>query len=280
MNDCIKLKSEIKKQKEVDSNITYILRAELHNRMDEKELQSYMFERRFHLKFLEKTGQDSTFYDPELKLNFEDSSAVAFIYEIETQNSETICGDELEKATDFIRRINYMYDWIQLRVNKKGKVLSVENKEELTDQWQKIKESLLSDYKGKEVDKYLEEIDRRVEDGKMFWGAVSQYFHFGLLFPHIPQVHGQQWDNKRLIEFSEYEEEQFEEHIVFEKLENSSRMYSLDVKPLGDSETKLEKYEGKITVPEYDIFPTSVLLEVVFQKNDVANQWYFKLERE
>lgn len=264
----------------MDSKISYILRAELHNRMEGKELQSYLFEKRFNLKFLQKSGQKTSSYDSDLNLHFENNSAITFLYEIETQNNETICGDELEKATDFIRRINYMYDWIQLRVNKKGKVLSIANEKELAQRWLKIKESLQRDYRGKEVDKYLEEIDRKVEDGKRFKEAVSQYFHFGLLFPRIPQIHSQQWDKKRLIEFSEYEEEKFEEHIIFEKLENKQRIYTLDVKPLEESETKLEKYTGKITIPEADIFPSSALLEVVFQKDEVANQWYFKLERE
>jgi hypothetical protein len=262
------------------SNITkYILRAELHNRVGSGKLQSHLFEREFYVRFLHKTGQNATFYDPELKMHFEDKSALSYLYEIEIYNAKTICGGELEKSADFIRRINYVYDWIQLNVNMKGKITFIENKEELKKQWSKIKLTLTHDYKGIAVDEYLEKVDQRFEEEKEIWQIVYQYFNFGLLFPHIPYKHNSDWEQKRLIEFSEYEDERFEEHIVYEKTEKGLRNYRVIITTQKDSATILEQYEGKIIIAENNLLPVMAVIEIVFREDNIANQWYFKIEK-
>ena len=263
----------------MDSIINYILRAELHNRVGAGKLQSCLFERKYQLKYIKKDGRNSVVFDPELNMYFENEKGFAFVYEIEIENTSFILSNKLEKATDFIRRINYMYDWAQLQTNKQGKLLFIKNEEELKQKWGKIKKTLLADYKGKEVEVYLKEIDSKFADSTILYSSIHQYFNFGLLFPSIPCEHRKQWQTEREIEFSEYEKEKFQEQIIFQQEENNQRIYSVIIKPLEDSNFELEQYEGSIIVPSNDIFPVSALIEVVFRKDNIANQWYFKLER-
>lgn len=263
----------------MESIINYTLRAELYSRWEEKKLQKYLFERKFHIKYIGKGGKRTAVYNTELDLYFQATPVQDLNFEIEVDNSAFILSDELEKSTEFVRRVNYMYDWIQLCVNTEGKVVSIRNEEELIQQWRKMKDKLLVDYRGREVDAYLSKVDERLANSTILRSSVQQYFNFGLVFLPIPHLHKKEWSNKRLIEFSEYEDEKFEEKIIYQTEENGLRKYNINIQSLKDSDIYLEQYEGNVTMPANDIFPISALIEVVFRKDDISNQWYFKLER-
>ena len=262
----------------MDSCKHFILRAELHNRRKGAELQSCLFEREFHIKFLGKSRQDAIFYDPNLKMHFENPSAIAYRYEIEINNTTTLCGGELDKSADFIRRINYMYDWIQLKVSLSGNITAIENKEELKNQWKKIKSTLIKDYEGEAVDACLQKIDQRFAGEKKVWTEIYHYVNFGLLFPPIPHKHNSRWSQTRLIEFSEYEEESFEEQIIYEKTEKGLRHYRVIIQAREGSTTVLQQYAGQIIMAENSLLPVKTNIETVFHKEGIANQWYFHIE--
>lgn len=135
------------------------------------------------------------------------------------------------------------------------------------------------DYTGEVVDAYLDNMDTRIGDSKILYSDIHRYFNLGLIFPSVPHSHRAGWQGNRLIEFSEYEGEKFEEQIVFQSEENKKRKYGINIRPREDSDTQLEQYEGTMVIPDNDIFPESALLEVIFRNDGIANQWYFKLER-
>jgi hypothetical protein len=258
----------------MDKSITFVLQATLHNDMDRKSGKN-AFQRTFHVKYLKEVGRNATFYDPELKMHFENPNALAEIYEIETDDVRVNFPNFLGKASDFVRRVNYRYDWIQIRINAKGKVLAVENREELKASWKRIRVGLQNDYEGKAVAKFLKEIDTQTDSNNPVWSAVYNYFYFGLLFPHIPCKHVSQWENKRLIEFSEYEEEKFEEHTVYNKTEDGIRYYDMKYEALPGSKTIIDECEGYLLIQEDDIFPVETDIEIKFHIEDIANQWHF-----
>lgn len=262
----------------MEQNSIFLLRSELINSEKGQKEKSF-FEHILRVRFLRETGHDITIYDPELKMHFEDRNAWASIYEIETVDVSVKCSRRLQKAEDFIRRINHKYDWIQVRVNAKGKILSIENKDELKKRWVRLKESILKDYKGATVERALNKIDNRFGTEDQIVSAVSQYFYFGLLFPGIPQKHGDTWNNKRFIEFSEYEEEKFEEQISYDHSENDLRTYNISGQIFPESNTIIDKYEGNLSLIKGDIFPDNAKINIIFRRDDITNQWNFTMYR-
>lgn len=263
---------------ESDQPLLFSLKVELIN-SENNISDTQLFERTLFVRYLKETGRDSTFYNAELKMHFQDISAIAYLYEIETAEFQVTNSKRLSKAAEFLRRTNYVYDWIQIKINAKGKLLSIENKQELKERWKRLRSSILADYKGGVVEHALMKIDKRLETEDNIWSAIYQYFHFGLLFPHIPQFHDKDWENKRIIEFSEYENEKFEEHIVYEKTEDNLRTYKISGESLSDSQTIIERYEGRLSVPKGNVFPESVEVCIIFKREDITNRWNFKLFR-
>jgi hypothetical protein len=258
----------------MDSVLKYTLRAELHVRKESEKQESFLFKREFRLKHIGSTDRKSPVYNSE-----HSSQRSAYIYEMEVLNRDFILSDKLEKSTDFIRRVNYMYDWMLLKINLQGKIISVINEIEIKEKWNRIKKSLLADYAGEIVETYLEDLDTRVNDLGILHSDVCRYFNWGLIFTSIPYKHRNDWQGQRIIEFSEFENEKFEEQIIFRIEENKMRKYDISINPLKESEMKIEQYHGNIIIPDNDIFPVSALIEVVFRNDDIASQWYFKLER-
>lgn len=260
------------------SDIVYLLRSELISKKN-KTTERFYTERVLNFRFLHEVGRNATTYNPEFKMYFKDITALASLYEIETLDVFVKASKRLSKAEEFIRRVNYKYDWIQPRVNDKGKILSVENKEELRERWLRLKEAILKDYKGDVVEHALVQTDNRLADDDTIMGAFLQYFHFGLLFPNIPTEHTPEWQSKRLIELSEYEDEKFEESITFCKDEDDVRKYDVKIQVLPESNTVIDSCKGYISVPKNDIFPRNIDLTIVFNREDIINQWHFELFR-
>lgn len=263
----------------MDSLVHYTSRAELYIRKDEGDLQSFLFERDYSVKYLGKRGQYATYYDPELKIHFENKSALSFVYEIEINNNNFLFSGKTEKAADFVRQVNYMFDWIQLRVSLQGKIRLIENEDEQKTRWNGIKNALLLNYEGKEINTYLTEIDSRFENEEVLHSCLKQYFNFGLLFPPIPVHHHANWQHKSLIEFSEYEGERFEEEISLLKETDNLREYKVNIHSQEGSNVEFQQYNGQIIMCKNEHLPLSAEIEVVFKKEDIANQWYFKLKR-
>lgn len=263
---------------ESDQPLLFSLRAELINSENDTS-DTQLFEQTLFVRYLKETGRDSTFYNSEFKMHFQGISAIAYLYEIEIAEFHVTNSRRLSKAAEFIRRVNYVYDWMQVRINAKGKLLSIENKQELKDGWERLRGSILADYKGDVVEYALMKIDKRLETEDEIWSAIYQYIHFGLLFPHIPQSHDEGWENERLIEFSEYENEKFEEHITHEKTEDNLRTYKIRGHALPDSKTEVEKYEGFLSVSAGNVFPDSAEINIIFKREDITNRWTFNLLR-
>jgi hypothetical protein len=196
-----------------DNKIYYKLKA-VHTECNSIKKETNIYERKLNIEVLEQF--ESIIYNRDLKMHFEDKAKSGCIYEIETDNIQLSLCPRLKKAEDFIRRTNYLYDWIQ------------------------------GDYTGEEVEEYLKEVDQCLQSKENILKATLQYFHFSLLFPQIPIQHNSKWDRKRIIEFSGYEKEQFEEIISFEKVENGMRQYRITGTTLPDNKIKINKYDGII----------------------------------
>lgn len=227
---------------------------------------------------IKNVGQDATIYDRELKMHFEDRSARATVYEIEIDNVHLNLHQSLAKATDFIRRTFYRYNWIQLRVNRQGKVLAIDNSKEIIKQWNEIRTSLLYDYKGKQTENYVEKIDAKMAETDFSFKSLSQYFYMGLLFPAIPTEHNSQWQRNRTVELSDFEDIQLDEHITYVRTTDSKlREYNINGELPEGENCKLEKFSGNVIVPCDEVHPVKAQVDVVYNNEDININWNFKL---
>ncbi len=234
----------------------------------------------YTVNLLKVNDKQAVFYDKELKMHFEKPSAITYLYEVETEVLELSMARPVEKSEDFNRRLFYRYDWIQPHLNTIGEIIGIENQDELRQSWPELKKAILKDYMGYEVINYLKHIDKEFAPGKIP-AALSfrQYLHFGLLFPKIPLNHGRDWNNKRTVELSEYEQEKFEELIIFQKTNDGLRTYSISGSKLEEGKSRLIEYEGKVIVPENEFFPLSTVIKIIFLWGQTTISWHFILSR-
>lgn len=234
-------------------------------------------ERLLDVKLIGKTGQKATIYDPELKMHFQNKSAYACLYEISSDNVQVDLTPRIQKASDYMRKIMYRFDWLKLKVSLKGKIVGIENKDELVLRWQKLRALILKDYEGLVLDNALKEIDQEFESDESLHSATSHYIHLGMLFTGIPLDHSNQWQKTRIIGFLGVEKEQFEEHITYENTIDNIRTYAVEYKALPNSEYRIEHFEGKIQVPVNELLPSEVNISIQYNENTIKSRWDFKL---
>lgn len=99
-------------------------------------IEKNRFQKTFRINLLHEEKKQTTHFDPELKIHFENKSDTLFTYEIETEWIVLSLCDRLEKAEDFIRRLNYRFDWIEPQINTTGHIIAIQNREELCTTWQ------------------------------------------------------------------------------------------------------------------------------------------------
>ncbi|NDV67902.1 hypothetical protein [Dysgonomonas sp. 25] len=256
----------------------FLLRSELRNTRGD-HVDHCSFERLLNIRFLRETGRNATVYNEEFRMNFYSPSSISSIYEIETVDFFMKASSRLSKAQEFIRRINYRYDWMQAKIKDKNLTLSVENIKELQERWPRLKAAILKDYKGSVVEHALSEIDKQFETPEGIYRSLSQYFYFGLIFPCIPKVHNENWNHQRNIEFSDYENEKFEEIISYIQTNDGKKLYKITGNTLTDSITTIHEYDGYMNIQEDDTFPTDVKVNITFERDNIINQWKFNLLR-
>jgi len=255
----------------------YILEAEL-SKTTGRILEKSQYQFLIQFDHLEDVGQWASTYDPILKMHFEDLSALGAIYQFEIIDVSLCLSKKLAKATELIRRANYVNDWMEIRVNTMGVVKSVENREELKENWQALRQILSHDYTGKVPAKYLAEIDERVNLPDKILPAVYTYLNFGLIFPHIPPKHPNEWSKKRTILFSEYDEA-VEETITYTGLQEERRRYDVQWATAPQQKMQLLSGKGYYFLTPDEIFPMEAEMEVTYRYHDaITCQWLFKLE--
>jgi hypothetical protein len=253
----------------------YKLRAQLITQQDDV-IEKNIYEQIFIVDLLKKDRQNAIVYNKELNMYFENSSR-EYIYEIELKNIRLSLCPRLQKSADFNRKLFYRYDWVQPKIGGRGNIVSIENKDELKQRWGKLKNKILVDYKGKQVEDYVNKIDLEFSSDTVVHSSFAQYLQFGLLFPNIPLKHKNDWVRKRAIEFSPYEEETFEECFTYKSSKDGIMYYEIEGNCFPDSSTQVKQYSGFVTRKEGDLFPLKVEINTTIQKEYITSQWNFNL---
>jgi len=258
--------------------MNYLLQSELTIK-NGKTVEKNLYETVLLLNILEQKEEVRIIHDKELNADFGESLGFNTTYEIELYNINLTLSDKLEKASDFTRRLMLRYDYIQPRVNAKGKVVSVQNKNELQELWQPLKNNIQDDYEGDVVTDYLKEVEEKMMTQDFILSPMSQYFFFGLLFPGIPLNHHNEWKSTRDIEISDYEEEKFQETVSFDKVMGNLKLYNISGNTFPNSAFVLENFSGLIRIKKGEILPIQTDVTISYKIYNQQYQWVFKLEQ-
>lgn len=239
------------------------------------EVEENFYEYTFAVKVKGNTEKTSFIYDKELKMHFENPSGVVYSYEVEITNVKLNLCRRLKKSTNFNRKLFYRYDFIKPKVNNRGQVISIQNKPQLKRTWEKLKAKMLIDHQGDYPQKYLDKVDTEFTTDESVYPVMSQYLKFGLLYFNIPKSHSSNWTGKRLVEFSPYEREKFEETIVISSISDKEITYKIEGKAQENSNTHIRKYAGYAIKGVDENFVRKIELSTSIIKDSITSEWEF-----
>lgn len=93
----------------------------------------------------------------------------------------------------FLKQISYLFDELELTVDKDGNIIEVNNLSFLRLRWMKIAARLSETHKGEVIDNYFSQINSVLEDESRLIDFLGGYNMFGLLFNGLLQS----FDTKR-----------------------------------------------------------------------------------
>lgn len=262
--------------------IDYI-QTNTYSRNKVKETDSVqVFSYRRHLRVipLEKETYKKIFYNKEFNMYLESPESF-HSYEIEVEDVFVSIAKEFRKAHDFLRRLNYKYDWIHLEKSNRGKITDVSNLDEVRKNWASLKERVQKDYKGEKTVFYLEKISDDFEDDKHFMDIFNQYYEYGLLYPPIPEKHDEGWSTERLIKLDNSPQTELLEKIIFRsKYENTRRYILTWKKPETDSSIEIKEADGILEYCTISNTLKKAEVNIIFTYDDtIINKWNFRLRK-
>ncbi|MGN7865915.1 hypothetical protein [Chryseobacterium sp. 22458] len=96
-------------------------------------------------------------------------------------------SDDEDAMGKFIKKISYLFDEIECRVDGEGNITAVDNLLFLRLRWTKIQSELEKDHKGETVDQYFGQISSLLADEVKLIDFLGSYKMFGLLFNGLLQ---------------------------------------------------------------------------------------------
>jgi len=211
--------------------------------------QDFCTQRYICIRPVSKRPENKIYYDASLKMHFE-SLETFNKYEIEVKDVKLQFDKQYHKAQDFLRRLNYKYDWVRVEQSSNGKITNIENIEELRTNWLLLKERVEKDYAGISVDQYLNGITDLFSEDDHFWRIFSQYNEYGLLFPDIPQSHDPNWNRVRTVYLDSNPKSRLCEVITSNGVEEKYRIYDVSLKQ--DVENSLITIVDCVGMIQYD----------------------------
>ncbi|PWN59750.1 hypothetical protein [Chryseobacterium viscerum] len=105
----------------------------------------------------------------------EDHQFQILVVEFDFSDQDTAMGK-------FIKKISYLFDELECRVDNEGNITAVDNLLFLRLRWGKIQSELSKTHKGEAIDNYFNQIGSILEDEAKLIDFLTEYNMFGLLF--------------------------------------------------------------------------------------------------
>lgn len=182
-----------------------------------------------------------------------------------------INNDSLKKQEDFLRRISYRYDGIILSITKDREILSIHNIADIRFQWEKIKNLLEMDYKGGEVNWFLEQMTEQMNTPENIMKELCLYNWLGLIFKGLSCSDTKCLDGKyrypvRLLERTIKIEEQYK----FVDVENDMQSCTIGHSSKNTKDILVRKYEGLILLKNDCVMCQVAELELEISYNAIS----------
>ncbi|AXT50283.1 hypothetical protein D1818_05355 [Aquimarina sp. BL5] len=116
----------------------------------------------------------------------EDQPYIRFV-QIEIQNDSFKFSDGSFAMQDIIKRTASVYKKLHLQVSYKGQILSIDNIEELQENWHKTKMYFESKYKGNQIQRFILKTDTILNSEEEIIKDISLYHNFGGLIKSMYQ---------------------------------------------------------------------------------------------
>lgn len=108
-------------------------------------------------------------------------------------------SDDDETMGKFFKKISYLFDELECKVDEDGNITAVDNLFFLRGRWLKIQSELSENHKGDAIDSYFNRVSNLLEDEDQLIDFLGSYKMFGLLFNGLLRS----FDAKRKRESSE-----------------------------------------------------------------------------
>lgn len=86
------------------------------------------------------------------------------------------------QSTAFIRKIAYVFDVLQLVINREGRIVNVENVKQLQRKWERLKAVLKKNHGGPDFENYLQHIDFTIYDNEKLFDFLESDKMYGVFF--------------------------------------------------------------------------------------------------
>lgn len=241
--------------------------------------QIFSYSKKIRLSSLKDSTDKKIFYDKKLKMHFESvQSYRTFILEIVDVFVDF--DKEFKKSEDFLRRLSYRYDWLQLERCSDGKITNIGNLEELRSNWLLLEQRTRKDYTGEFVDEYLVNISNQFTDNGHFKSIFNQYKEYGLLFMKIPDRPGSSWPGKRIINIDNHPDSSLLETVTLAGENEKYKTYAIKLEQNPDSLMTLIEAAGELKWNKRINMLQAVNVKIrYYYDKTIINEWDFNMER-
>lgn len=246
---------------------------------DQRSEEEFCTKRHICVSLMNKRAEKKIYYDKSLKVHFE-SPETFRTFEIEIKDIRLRLDKQYRKAQDFLSRLNYKYDWIQVEQNNNGNITGIENIEELRSNWLLLRKRLEKDYNGITVEQYLNNIANRFSEDTHFKDIFGQYNEYGLLFPNIPQKHRSNWTGMRNVYLDSNPKSKVCELLTLGNVDERYKTYNIYLKQ--DEQNSLITITDCIGILKYDVTHNRVHsadLRVKYNYDEyIINEYHYCIE--
>lgn len=189
-----------------------------------------------------------------------------------------INNDSLKKQEDFLRRISYRYDGIILSITKDREILSIHNMADIRFQWEQIKNLLEMDYKGGDVNWFLEQMTEQMRSPENIMKELCLYNWLGLIFRGLSCSVTKCLDGKyrypvRLLERTI----KIEEQHTFVDVDSDTQSCIISYVSENLKDISVKKYEGFV-LSKKDCFTCQIAeLEIEISYNTISKTENYQL---
>lgn len=246
------------------------------------EKQSFQYDKEVEVKLCKVRSVTPSHYDAEDKIMLAGNPQTILNFELCLSSVQLKLEKPWRKAKELLRILEHRYDWMLVKVNAtKGKPIEIINRDEIQSNWQRMKQMLLPEYIGDEVEKHLEKVGAESFNDNKIWTCFDQYSYFGLLFPQVPLRRTSNYTKSRNIDLAN--RLKFSESISFDSSIENIDYFTLkgelqEVAFFDNKSIDIQNYSGKLAIAKGEIIPTEGDIEISYTSGQNLFDWQFHLE--